>query len=360
MSSMSRKTLPPATYDDYLHLPKILSSQNLRSEMVGAKAHEEMLFIIVHQTYELWFKQILHELDSVIELFRTKTIDERNMGVAVSRLERITQIQKLLLEQLSVLESMTALDFLEFRNLLVPASGFQSTQFRQIENKLGLDANDRVNFEDVRAESFAQAGSATSLLSLVEKWLERTPFLNFSGFDFVTHFRSAVNEMLTRDEEIIQKNTMLSSEGRERQLKILAATRNTFAAVLDENAHKKLVEAKKRKLSFKAMQAALLIFLYQDQPILHLPFRLLSSLLNIDEALTTWRYRHALMARRMIGTKIGTGGSSGHEYLKLTAERHKIFADFFDLSSLLVPRSALPELPQSIQNQLGFHYSVKS
>ena len=95
------------------------------------------------------------------------------------------------------------------------------------------------------------------------------------------------------------------------------------------------------------LQAALLINLYRDEPILHLPFRFLSLLVDIDEQFTHWRYRHALMVQRMIGTKIGTGGSSGHGYLRKAAEKNKVFTDLVNLSTFLIPRSALPALPQS-------------
>ena len=89
---------------------------------------------------------------------------------------------------------------------------------------------------------------------------------------------------------------------------------------------------------------------------LHLPYRLLTLLMDVDEHFTTWRYRHALMVHRMIGTKIGTGGSSGHDYLRQTAERHKVFSDLFNLSTFFIPRSRLPELPEAVRQKLGFHY----
>jgi tryptophan 2,3-dioxygenase len=88
----------------------------------------------------------------------------------------------------------------------------------------------------------------------------------------------------------------------------------------------------------------------------HIPFRVLTALVAIDEGLTLWRYRHALMVNRMIGSKIGTGGSSGQDYLKATVEAHRIFTDFFNLSTYLVPRSMLPRLPQELQRELGFHH----
>ncbi|MGH2574324.1 MAG: tryptophan 2,3-dioxygenase family protein, partial [Ignavibacteria bacterium] len=138
------KPYPPIYYSDYLQLDKLLKSQKPKSEEYGHPAHDEMLFIIVHQAYELWFKLIIHELDSIINMFKDESIDEKSIGIAVSRLQRITEIEKLLIDQLRVLETMTPLDFLDFRDFLIPASGFQSFQFRLIENKLGLKSAQRI------------------------------------------------------------------------------------------------------------------------------------------------------------------------------------------------------------------------
>ncbi len=113
----------------------------------------------------------------------------------------------------------------------------------------------------------------------------------------------------------------------------------------------------KKRLSHKATKAALFILLYRDFPALQLPHKILSLLIDIDEGFTNWRQRHALMAQRMIGTKIGTGGSSGHRYLRAAAEKHKIYSDLLDLSTYLLPRSALPCLPDVVTKKLRFAYS---
>ncbi len=108
-----KKTIPPLYYSDYLKLDQILNSQHPKSLEYGGKlAHDEVLFIIVHQAYELWFKQILHELDSVIEIFEGDYVNEKDVGISVARLRRITEIQKLLVDQIGILETMTPLDFL--------------------------------------------------------------------------------------------------------------------------------------------------------------------------------------------------------------------------------------------------------
>ena len=117
-----------------------------------------------------------------------------------------------------------------------------------------------------------------------------------------------------------------------------------------------LVKIGKWRLSYESVHAALLIQMYRFEPVFQLPFRLITRLIDIDETLTEWRYKHALMAKRMLGTKVGTGGSSGAEYLKKSTEQHKIFSDFFQLTTFFIPRSELPTLPKSLTEKMQFKY----
>lgn len=361
---------PPLYYSDYLKLDKLLSCQNPKSEEYEGKlAHDEVLFIIVHQAYELWFKQILHELDSVRDIFASDYINENNMGVALGRLSRITEIQKVLIDQLNILETMTPMDFLEFRDFLVPASGFQSYQFRLVENKFGLRSDQRKLFDKSAYYSrltpahqalVIASEEEPSLYDLVEKWLERTPFLKLKGFDFWENYKAAVQTAFQHDREIIEQNPTLAQGQKEMELAELSKSAEGFLAVFDEEKHNELREQGHRRLSYAATQAALLINLFRDEPILHIPFKLLTTLVEIDELFTAWRHRHAQMVQRMIGTKIGTGGSSGHHYLRVTAESHKVFTDLTNLSTYLLPRSQLPPLPEEFRKNLGFYYTYRN
>ena len=287
------------------------------------------------------------------------------MGIIVSQLERIIVIQKILIEQIAVIETMAPADFLEFRDLLAPASGFQSIQFRLLEIKMGLKKGKRILFEkqafssalDVKEKTILEeAEKEPSLFDGVNRWLERTPFLDFDGFNFWDSYRKAVEENLKKQEQAFKSN-QISDEETKRLQDSYENTRKNFDAIVNEKKHDEMVETGQRDLSYKSMQAALLIFLYRDQPVLHLPYRLLTGLIDMDEYLTSWRYRHALMAHRMIGRKTGTGGSSGYSYLRTTVERHKVFSDFTNLTTFFIPRSRLPVLPKDIQNKLGFYYS---
>jgi len=354
-------------YGDYLNLDKILDAQHLESAKQGEAAHDEMLFIIVHQTYELWFKQVLWEIDGALGKLDQEVIQEKALGSTVAHLERIVAIQRVLTGQIDVLETMTPLDFLDFRDALVPASGFQSAQWRLVENKMGMRQQDRHAFthasytsrfnETDRGEVEASEKEPT-IFNLVESWLERTPFIRFGDYDFWDAYHGAVEKMLASDRKLIEDNPVLTDAEKGSQLKSLEKTETHFAALFDADTYNALISKGERRLSHKALQAALLIHLYRDEPILHLPFRLLHTLVDIDENFTTWRYRHALMATRMIGTKIGTGGSSGHEYLRKAAENNRVFGDLVNLSTFFIPRSDLPEMPSEIARKLGFHWNA--
>lgn len=364
---MSNKIHDPVYYGDYLQLNKLLDTQHPKSKDIKNEAHDETLFIIVHQVYELWFKQIIHELKSITTMFSGKVVEERDLTTVVARLERITKIQGLLVDQLSVMETMTPMDFLEFRDLLVPASGFQSVQFREIEVLMGLRTHERKEVDrdyflgrlnDEDKKRILEIEKSPSLLELAESWLERIPFTKSDDFDFWKEYEVQINKILNADEKIIHENqATLDSRSMAIQIENLNSTRETFASLLDDSKHDDLVKLGRRTLSRKATLNALFILLYRDEPILHLPYKFLTTLMDIDELFTTWRYRHSIMAQRMLGTKIGTGGSSGHHYLKMAAENNRVYLDLFNLSTFLIPRSMLPTLPEDIRKNLGFHFN---
>jgi tryptophan 2,3-dioxygenase len=355
-------TFPPIHYSDYLKVDKITELQQRRSEKFGQPAHDEMLFIVIHQVYELWFKQILFELDSAIDLFSCDKVDERQMLTINNRLGRIIEIQKILIQQVDVLETMTPMDFLEFRDYLYPASGFQSGQFRLIENKLGLEQRITYNKQDYKTsltdKDQAQAKGSeqrTSLFALLEKWLERTPFLLDENFDFWRDYRQAVEERISDSRSKLQQ-AGLDAETEKKQLQNIEQMEKSFHSIFDETEYHKMQQDGAWRLSHKALAAALFIYLYRDEPILQLPFNMMQSLQTIDENFTQWRYRHALMVHRMIGIKMGTGGSSGHKYLMAASDKHKVFKDLNNLATFFIPKSSLPALPEAIIKKLGFHY----
>jgi len=363
---MPRRAHTSLTYSSYLQLDTLLDCQRLQSTKARKPAHDEMLFIITHQTYELWFKQVLHELDAVLAIMGQPVVPERELGRVLHYLERVSAIQRVLVEQIGILETMTPLDFLDFRDLLAPSSGFQSVQFRHIENKLGLQRTQRVGYNAMSYEAalpaearrkMRAAEGKVSLFTLLEQWLMRMPFLRFRDYDFWQAYRHNVQAMLAADRAAIGRNELMSREAKAIQLRELDKTRDNFDTVFDAERYRTLVESGQRRLSYPAFVSALMISLYRDEPMFHTPFRLLTALVAVDENLSLWRYRHALMVNRMIGSKIGTGGSSGQDYLQRTVEAHRIFTDYFNLSTYLVPRSMLPPLPQALERELGFHWN---
>jgi len=355
-------------YNDYLELKNILNSQNLRSVEVGHPAHDEMLFIIIHQVYELWFKQIIHELGSIADMMKDGKFDETNMGTATARLYRVCEIQKVMIEQIRILETMTPLDFLDFRNYIIPASGFQSFQFRIAEIMLGLRRDERLQynqsvyasvFDDEKRAILEKLESQNSLFDLVEQWLERTPFLKTDRFNFKESYISAVKNMTQKERDSINETDYIAQQDKDIRLNMLQQTENYILSALDESKHKTMQENAEIRLSHKAVMGALLINLYRDMPILRQAFAFLTALVEIDEQFTHFRFRHSQMVLRMLGKKMGTGGSSGYEYLRSTVEKHKIFADLHNISTLLIPRSDLPELPEETLKQLGYYFNAQ-
>ncbi len=327
-------------YPDYLQLDKILNAQELESVKHGAPAHDEMLFIIIHQNYELWFKQVLHEVGSVMDLFADGHVDDDGgeLSIAVHRLGRVHSILQVLVKQIDILETMTPLDFLDFRDMLRPASGFQSMQFKILEAKLGLRMEQRFGKQyytsqlrpEHKAEIEALEGQPT-FFDLVNAWLERMPFLD-------ARFWPAGETPFWEQHKAIYSASLVKGEESN-----LALWDSLF------------VTGEGRRLSPAASRSAVFIMLYRDEPILQMPFRLLERLLDIDEALATWRYRHLSMVHRTIGLRVGTGGSTGKHYLAGALNSHHIFQEIADLSSFLFERKHIPKLPAALREAMRFN-----
>lgn len=336
-------------YSDYLQLDKILEAQYPESFKAGhLPAHDEMLFIIIHQAYELWFKQILFEVNSVLEIMGKGKIADNSpdMYLVHHRLHRCVTILDVLVHQINILDTLTPLDFLDFRNLLRPASGFQSVQFKVLEALLGLTMEERQGknyytsqLKPNDIEKIKGIENRPSLLFLVNKWLERMPF-----FDLPELWKKQENVdaevWFWKDYAQLYQKSLRSEEAfnfKDFETKVLAHQGAEGGA-----------------LSPKARRAALFIMLYRDYPMMQLPFQILDTLLEIDNSLSAWRYKHVNMVHRMIGTRIGTGGSSGKDYLRSAAEKHYVFKEIAELTSFLIERRLLPELPPLLVEKLNY------
>jgi tryptophan 2,3-dioxygenase len=327
----------PVHYSDYLQLETILDAQHPESDRLGQPAHDEMLFIVIHQAYELWFKQLLFETDSVIGILGQPALNDNSpeLQTIVHRLSRCVTILKVLVHQIDIMETMTPMDFLDFRDKLRPASGFQSWQFKLLEAKLGLKYEHRFGqqyyisqLRQPEIDVIQSAEKAPSLLQLLNKWLERMPFFDpAASLGFWSDYRVRYQQSLSDTEK---------------------GNLEYFDAVLQSDA------PADRSLSSTACRAALFITLYRGYPLLQLPFQVLHQLLEIDEQLSTWRFRHMSMVQRTIGTRIGTGGSTGKDYLGSALQRHHLFKEIAALSSFLIERSRLPQLSPEMERRLGF------
>lgn len=247
------------TYNDYLKVPELLGLQVPQSDPAH---HDEMLFIVIHQAYELWFKLILHELEAAIDYMEKKEVLR-----ARHFLHRVVEIMKVLVHQIHILETMTPAEFLQFRDRLNPASGFQSIQFREVEFVAGLK-------EPMYLKHFSNRPDLTALL---EKRLK--------GKDL----RQAYYEML------------------------IGLGYKLPATIVENSAQP---DEKEREAVFAAIKP-----IYQ-KPEENLPLYLLSeAMVEFDEYLSLWREHHVRVVERVIGFKVGTGGSSGAQYLRSTTSK---------------------------------------
>ncbi len=251
------------TYLSYLKVDELLKLQQLQS---NPEEHDELLFIIIHQTYELWFKQILHEID----LLRTR-LEAGETWNAIRTLRRILVIMKTIVGQTDILETMTPLSFNQFRKFLQNSSGFQSVQFREIEILCGL-RSDRMLI--LHAEGSDAHTTLSARLQESTIWESFIKYVQTRGYEAQTPVRFHTQGLTFEPSEELQ---------------------STLVQVMQSDD-----------------EAALLCEL----------------LVDFDEGLQEWRYRHVKMVERTIGTKKGTGGSDGVAYLKSTLHQH-IFPDLW-------------------------------
>ncbi len=264
------------TYSSYLKVPELLELQQSQS---SPPHHDEMLFIIVHQTYELWFKELLHDLDAVVANLRRASMAPQSRDEvyeAARLLRRCTEITRVLVEQFTILETMLPTHFLAFRGLLEPASGFQSEQFREIEFLCGLKDEKMLRYHRPTPEAYAA----------LKRRLEE-PSLHDVFFGAL----QAMGKLAP------------ASEGATDKERFEARARAVHALYTDEHHHRDWIDVCERLTEF-------------------------------DELVVSWRLRHIQLVERIIGIRMGTGGSAGASYLKLTLDK-KFFPELWEARTLL-------------------------
>jgi tryptophan 2,3-dioxygenase len=262
----------PLSYNKYLRVPDLIGLQDC---LTGPEHHDELLFITVHQAYELWFKQILHELDATVLL-----MNQDRLPSAARALRRVAEIEKLLVTQIHILETMTPISFLGFREQLNPASGFQSMQFREIEFASGLKLEGILN--EFRNDPFAY--------------------------------------------ERLRKRYDTPSLG---EIFFAALRRRGLDAPADDNS---MPDAERKKLYDRRTQAVLEVLTHFEERFEE--FQLSEALLEHDEFFLLWRSHHIKMVERMVGAKRGTGGSEGIGYLQTTLGK-KFFPELWEARTYL-------------------------
>jgi tryptophan 2,3-dioxygenase len=262
----------PLSYNKYLRVADLIALQDCLSEPVH---HDELLFITIHQAYELWFKQILHEIDASIN-----QMNEDRGAAAARTINRIAEIEKVLVNQIHILETMTPINFLGFRDELNPASGFQSMQFREIEFSSGL--KDRGILQNFRDDKFAFERLEARL---------GAPSLSDAFFAYLS--------------------------------------RKGLDAPADDDS---LAEEERRRIYGKRTRAVLEVITHFETR--YEEFQLAESLIQHDELFALWRSHHVKMVERMVGTKRGTGGSEGVGYLRTTLD-HKFFPELWEARTYL-------------------------
>jgi tryptophan 2,3-dioxygenase len=264
------------TYSSYLKIPELLELQQPQS---SPPHHDVMLFILVHQTYELWFKELLHDLDAVVaNLQRAAAAPQSRDEVyeAARLLRRCTEITRVLVEQFTILETMLPTHFLAFRGLLEPASGFQSEQFREIEFLCGLKDEKMLRYHKPTPEAYAS----------LKRRLEE-PSLHDAFFGAL----QAMGKLAPANKDATEKE------------RFEARARAVHALYQDEHHHRDWIDVCERLTEF-------------------------------DELVVSWRLRHIQLVERIIGIRMGTGGSSGASYLKLTLDK-KFFPELWEARTLL-------------------------
>jgi tryptophan 2,3-dioxygenase len=356
------------SYWDYLRIDDLLSLQDGVERDESKLSNHEVLFIVVHQVYELWFKLVLREMTGVRDLLAAEKVPETSLSGAVAGLRRVQVVMEQMASHWRLMETLSTRDFLDFRDKLLPASGFQSGQFRELEVLLGLDPAERMKFAGdaswLRALHDAEGRESPSLRRVrrrladrpsirdaVDAWLHRTPIRGSAptdaGDDAVV--RSFTDDFLAAHAREIgdpEARAARQSPDQGERRKIAAQYRQEIESARRFVAAEDVPEegrARRRRIR------AAVIFLetYRELPLLAWPRELIESLVSVEQSMLIFRQRHARMVEREIGRRTGTGGSPGVAYLDETALRYRVFTDLWAVRTVLLRRDAAPPVPNA-------------
>ena len=351
-------------YWDYLKLDTILELQGGYADSDEEISEDELHFIVVHQSYELWFKLIIRSLRLARDHLAAPKVPEETIPHVVHHLRRVNTTLALLVQQWRVMETLTPQDFLAFRDKLVPASGFQSFQMRVLEIIMGLDESKRIRYgkedslEHIKKHSVSspagryawakivQVKEESSVLAVLNDWLYRTPIEGSSPDDpnddrvVVGFLDSYLNNLKALHTGQVEGMVEALGEDHRARLEekfsgIIEAAR-TFMMATD-------VTEERRQRTRRCRAAALFIESYRELPLLAWPRLLLDVIVEMEENMLLFRHGHVRMVERVIGRRVGTGGSSGVGYLEETLN-YRIFSDLWGIRTVLLAREHLPSL----------------
>ncbi|EYF04035.1 tryptophan 2,3-dioxygenase family protein [Chondromyces apiculatus] len=363
---MQQKTPPGTNYWDYIRVEDLLTLQGGMGRDESQLGNDEVMFIVVHQVYELWFKLVLRELTTARDLFMKEPVPDNELAAAVRSFRRVVTIFQQAVNHFQVMETMTTRDYLEFRDQLIPASGFQSAQLREIEILLGLEDERRVPLG--REGSYKEAlrspdGSASVALARVEtrlasgpplrevlyRWLSRTPVDGPSDPQvvrrFLEKFVASMRGEIERRVQIALDKALTPADVERLRERYEAEVRHAEAFLLAED-DPGADEATREKR--RAIRAGLVfIESYRELPRLAWPREILDAVIDMEQAMLIWRQRHARMVERVIGRRTGTGGSAGVDYLDQTALRYRVFHDIWAVRTVLLRKPVVPSIARA-------------
>jgi tryptophan 2,3-dioxygenase len=357
----------PTTYWEYIKVEELLSLQSGLAEQERELVNDEVMFIVVHQIDELWFKLALRELVAIRDLFAAEHVAEQSLSSAVRGLRRTVLLFQQIATHFALMETLTTRDYLAFRDKLYPASGFQSAQLREIEILMGLEASDRIplGHEDyLRALQHpdgrdspaslrvkARLADRPNLRQALDEWVYRTPINGSIPDDLgdsqqVRDTIEAFSRAHEREIEQIRQQAMEDAltEGDRTRLdaryrkEIESARTFLLAADLTD------VSEQQRRRRSRIRVGLLFIESYRELPLLAWPREVLDSIVALEQAFVIFRQRHARMVERVIGRRTGTGGSAGVDYLDQTALQYRVFRDVWAVRTMLLRQSVLPEV----------------
>jgi len=297
------------TYSEYLRLEELLKLQTGIDGDEKKLSNDELHFILVHQNFELWFKLIINELKCTRDILDSNYVEETSLPQAVHHMTRVIETFKLMSQQWKVMETLEPQDFLNFRDELGTASGFESFQMREMESLMGKKWIDGKPIgKDESTEK--------SLYDVTCDWLQRTPI------------QGSTPDSSNDNEEV---NTFIKQ--------YLKAHKNLYP-----DTNQEAMDFFEEDSVLRRRRAGLIfIESYRELPLLSWPRKLISTLIELEESMILWRSSHARMVERIIGRRIGTGGSSGVDYLDMTT-KYRVFIDLWSVRSILIKKEALPTL----------------